>query len=168
MTHHTGDKHISMIVAMDKNRGIGKNNEIPWHIPGDLKRFKKLTMGNTVVMGRKTWVSLPFRPLPGRKNIVLTRSKVTEDFAGACVVHNIEEAFQEMQSGTDNFIIGGNQVYQRFLPYVDTLYLTIVHREFDVDTYFPEFDLKKWRILDIEHLEYEKLRYSNIILEKNF
>ncbi len=168
MEHKREDKHISMIVAMAENGGIGKGGKIPWYIPGDLKRFKKLTMGNTVIMGRKTWFSLPFRPLPGRKNIVLTSAKDFGDFAGATIVRTIDEVFEQMQSETDNFIIGGSQVYESFLPYVDTLYLTIVHGKFEADTYFPRIDLKSWRILDIQHLSHEALHYSNIILEKSF
>lgn len=126
---------IKMIAAMDKNRVIGKDNSLPWHIPSDLKRFKDLTSGNTVLMGRKTYESIG-RPLPDRDNIVLSRQENLE-ISGVTVVNDIYDAISKSNKDKDLFIIGGSEIYAKFIYLVDILYLTIVNSEFDGDSYFP-------------------------------
>ena len=127
---------ISLIAAMGGNRVIGNNNSMPWRLPKDLAYFKKLTLGNTVVMGRKTFESIG-KPLAGRKNIILTRDKgYTRE--GCLVVHSIEEALKEIKDEQESFIIGGGEIYSIFLPYANKLYITYIDHEFQGDTYFPE------------------------------
>lgn len=118
---------VNLIVAIGKDGAIGKEGDLIWKIPEDLKRFKALTMGHPVIMGRKTWESLPKRPLPGRRNIILSRRK---DFnaEGGEVVSSVKEAL-EMTSGEDPFVIGGAEIYKAFLPLSERLYLTVVDSE---------------------------------------
>jgi dihydrofolate reductase len=132
---------ISLIVAMTQNGVIGKDNQIPWHIPEDLKHFKEITMGHPIIMGRKTFESIG-KALPGRKNIVLTRAlSYNED--GVVVVHNFEQALREAKDhDKEVFVIGGRQVYELALPQADQIYLTTIDRDFDGDTYFPRLDFK--------------------------
>ena len=115
---------MKIIVAIGKDGAIGKNHNLIWHIPEDLKRFKALTTGHPVIMGRKTWESLPKKPLLNRRNIVLTREKDME-FPGAETVNSIEEAIR-ISEGQQPFIIGGAEIYKAFLPYAEELYLTLV------------------------------------------
>ena len=137
---------LSVIVAQAENRAIGLDGDMPWHLSGDLRRFKALTMGHPVVMGRRTWESLPKRPLAGRRNIVLSRD---EGFApnGAEVVHSVGGLFallaeHNTQTPDDEvFIIGGGRIYEMLMPYVQRLYVTWVHRPFpQADTFFPAID----------------------------
>lgn len=133
---------IKMIAAVSKNHQIGKDNELPWHISEDLKYFRKITSGQAVLMGRKTFESIG-RPLPNRRNIVLTRNATfnSEDNAkGIEVVHTLEEALALCKTLEQVFIIGGGQIYSAFLPYADELYLTLVDKEIDGDTDFPSFE----------------------------
>ena len=140
---------ISIIVAVSEDWGIGKDNELLWHISEDLKRFKRLTTGNTVVMGKKTWESLPRRPLPGRKNIVLTdNSKEIIDNAITC--YSIEDALSKCTADEEVFIIGGGSIYRQFMPLADRLYITHVHKKAPADIYFPEIDLNTWKITEEE------------------
>lgn len=125
---------------MGKNRAIGKNNSLLWHIPEELKRFKSITMGHPIIMGRKTYESIG-KPLPGRTNIVITRD---EDYSsdGVEVVHSLEEAlrFASLTQGDDEiFVIGGGQIYQQAINLADKLYLTIVDDNPEADTYFPDY-----------------------------
>ncbi|MGB4654436.1 MAG: dihydrofolate reductase [Bacteroidales bacterium] len=155
---------ISIIVAISKNYAIGKDNKLLWHISADLKRFKKLTTGNTIIMGRKTYLSLPRKPLPDRKNIVLTRSKNFEA-EGCVVVNNIEQVFENLSPSTENFVIGGESVYKMFMPYANKIYLTVVDREYEADTFFPEINFDEWDVIDEEHLvANDDLHYKNITL----
>ena len=133
---------ISIIVAIARNGVIGGDNRLLWHISEDLRRFKALTTGHPVVMGRKTWESLG-RPLPGRTNVVLTRQL---DFApeGAVVVHSLEEAVRMFPPQEEIFIIGGAQIYRQAMDLADRLYLTIVHRPYEGDTSFPLPDPGQW------------------------
>jgi dihydrofolate reductase len=140
---------ISIIVAVSEDWGIGKDNELLWHISEDLKRFKTLTTGNTIIMGKKTWESLPRRPLPGRKNIVLTDNR-KETFEGAVTVYSIDEALDKCNSDEEIFIIGGGSVYRQFMPLADRLYITHVHKKAEADIYFPEIDPGIWRVIDKE------------------
>ena len=142
-------KKISIIVAVAKNWAIGKNNQLLWHISEDLKRFKKITEGHQVIMGKKTYESLPFRPLKNRTNIVITDDP-SETFDGCITVYSIEEALQHCNEKEESFIIGGGSVYRQFLPYANKLYLTMVDKDFEADTFFPKLDLKQWNLIEEE------------------
>jgi dihydrofolate reductase len=134
---------ISIIVAIAENFAIGKDNDLLWHIAEDMKRFKEITTGHPVIMGKRTYESLPYRPLKNRRNIVITDIP-GELFEGCETVHSIQEALLACDPSDENFIIGGASVYRQFLPYTDRLYLTIVHKNFDADVFFPEFPLDEW------------------------
>ena len=135
---------ISLIVAASANNGIGKNNQLLWHLPNDLKFFKNTTWGMVVIMGRKTFESVN-KPLPGRVNIVIT-ANVTWKANGVLVAANLEDALK-MAAETnckELFIIGGGEIYRQSLPVADKIYLTRVHVTFDADTFFPEIEEKDW------------------------
>ncbi|MCP3906599.1 MAG: dihydrofolate reductase [Oceanicoccus sp.] len=145
---------IAMIVAMAENRVIGRNNQLPWYLPNDLKYFKAVTMGKPIIMGRKTYESIG-KPLPGRTNIVVTtQPSWTAD--GVRVAHSIDEALTLAQSvaiveGADEvMIIGGAQLYTDMLDRVERLYLTLIHAEVEGDAHFPELDLSLWNPLSRE------------------
>ena len=140
---------ISLIVAASANNVIGAQGELPWRLSDDLRRFKEVTMGKPIVMGRKTWDSIG-RPLPGRQNIVITRQ---DDFAakGCDVVGSVDEALSAAGDAAEVMIIGGSQVYALFLPRADRLYLTRVHAEIDGDAFFPEIGETEWRLVSQEH-----------------
>lgn len=135
---------ISFVVAVSRNGVIGREGGLPWHISSDLKRFKEITMGKPVVMGRKTWDSLPKKPLPGRPNIVITRQ---EGFSapGAAVAGSAEEAIALCAAAAEIAVIGGGEIYRMFWPKVDRLYLTAVDMAVDGDTRFPELRAGEWR-----------------------
>lgn len=133
---------ISLIVAMDKNNVIGKDNKMPWHIPDDLKRFKKLTMGKPIIMGRKTFESIG-KPLPGRINIILTKD-VNYSQDGCNVVHSVDEALKFCKGNDELMVIGGAKIYEQFLIMAKKIYLTLVDDEYEGDTYFPELDMREW------------------------
>jgi dihydrofolate reductase len=137
------DSRISIIVAMAKNRVIGANGAIPWHLPEELKRFKNLTMGHHIVMGRKTWDSIG-RVLPGRETVIVTRQK---DYRvpGATVVHSLPDAIAAGGNDKQIFVIGGAALFAEALPKAGRLYLTTVDVEVPGDTYMPEFDISRWR-----------------------
>jgi len=142
---------ISIIVAVSENHAIGKDNRLLWHIPDDLKRFKKITSGHTVIMGKRTWESLPVRPLPGRKNIVIS-DVPGDNFPGSTVVFSIREAMDQCAGDEECFVIGGASVYAQFLPLAGRLYITHVHKEFKGDTFFPEIDEKVWKAVSRERV----------------
>ena len=125
---------ISLIVAMAENRVIGVDNRMPWHLSADLKRFRKITSGNPIVMGRKTHESIG-RPLPDRVNIVLTRDSSYQAL-GCIVVHNLEQAMRAAGEAAELMVVGGAGLYREFLPLADRIYLTLIHRAFDGDTFF--------------------------------
>jgi dihydrofolate reductase len=134
---------LSLIVAMADNHVIGHNNRLPWHLPADLKHFRAITLGKPVLMGRKTWESIG-RPLPGRTNIVITRN--ADYLAADCVVvHSLDEALRAAGSAAEVMVIGGAELYRQALPQADTLYLTLVHGEFEGDTRFPDWQPDDWR-----------------------
>jgi dihydrofolate reductase len=140
---------ISFIVAMDDNRVIGKNNQLPWRLPEDLKFFKKVTMGHPVAMGRKTHESIG-RLLPGRENIIITRNR-EYDPEDCSVFHSIEEFVENCRSRDEEvFVIGGAEIFKETFPHADRLYLTHIHEEFAGDTFFPEFDFKEWELTSSE------------------
>jgi dihydrofolate reductase len=143
---------ISIIVAVSDDWGIGKDNELLWPISEDLKRFKRLTSGNIVIMGKKTWESLPKRPLPGRTNIVLTDDP-KEIIDGSVTAYSIEDALSKCEEGKEIFVIGGGSVYRQFMQVADRLYITHVHRNAPADVYFPEIDLNIWEVVEKEDFE---------------
>ena len=142
---------ISIIVAIAENYAIGKNNDLLWHIPEDLKRFKRLTTGHTVVMGKKTYESLPRRPLPDRVNIVISDNP-DDDFDRCVMAYSIEDALKKIDASDENFIIGGASVYRQFLPLSDRLYITWVHKAFEGDVFFPEIDFSEWLLISSEDI----------------
>jgi len=137
---------VSIIAAMDRNRLIGNNNQLPWHLPADFAHFKAVTMGKPVIMGRKTYESIG-KPLPGRTNIVLSRNPETQ-FEGAVCVSSFEDAVAAVPEAEEIMIIGGSAIYEMLLPQVDRMYITYVDGEFDGDAWFPRFDEAQW--LEIE------------------
>ncbi|PLX21307.1 diacylglycerol kinase [Candidatus Parcubacteria bacterium] len=156
---------ISIIVAIGKNNAIGLDNQLLWHIPEDLKHFKKITTGNIIVMGRKTYESIG-RALPSRTNIIITRD--TKFQAEGCIIkHSLEEVFREAKSYSDKevFIIGGGEIYKQALPHADKLYLTIVDDEPKADTFFPEYSEFSRVISEDEH-EQKGIKFKFIELEK--
>lgn len=136
---------ISFIVAMDKNRVIGKDNQLPWHLPADLKYFKKITMGHPIVMGRKTHESIG-KPLPGRENIIVTRNN-TYTADGCIVIHSMDELLQLKERAGEVFVIGGAELFHTLFPYADRLYITQIEHEFEGDTYFPQYKEEDWRLV---------------------
>jgi dihydrofolate reductase len=156
---------ISIIVAIAQNHAIGKDNNLLFHLSDDLKRFKKLTTGHTIVMGKRTFESLPVRPLPNRRSIVITDIP-GEQIEGCTMAYSIEDAVSKMEAGKENFIIGGGSVYQQFLPLADILYLTLVHRDFDADTFFAEIDFSQWEETFREAHENEEFKYSFVNLAR--
>lgn len=134
---------ICLIAALAANRVIGKNNALPWRLPADLKRFKALTMGHPVLMGRKTHESIG-RPLPGRRNLVITRNR---DYSapGCEVIHSLDEAIAACRGAQDIFVVGGAELYRESLPRAHRLEFTEIHAEFEGDATFPEFFQGEWR-----------------------
>ena len=145
---------VSAIAALSENRVIGKNNDLPWRLPDDMKFFMETTKGHHVVMGRKNYDSLKpkFKPLPDRTNIVITRQN-NLDAPGCIVLHNIKEALLTANKNGERecFIIGGADIYKLALPYTNRLYLTEIKANIDGDTFFPEFDKKEWKEISRTH-----------------
>ena len=139
---------ISFVVAIGQNNVMGKDNAIPWHIPADLKFFKKVTMGHPIVMGRKTYDSIG-KPLPGRENIIMTRN---QNYAqeGCTVIHTIEELLKLEEKNEEVCVIGGAEIFKITFPHADRLYLTKINHEFEGDTFFPDFDESEWKIISEE------------------
>jgi dihydrofolate reductase len=159
---------VSLVLAMASNGVIGANNKIPWRIPDDMKRFKSITMGRPIVMGRKTWDSLPHKPLPGRSNIVITRH-TNWKADGAAVAHSLNDAIAlaEHESPSEIAVIGGAEIYKAALPRATLVHLTQVHRDFDGDVRMPPFDSSQWRETSRENGETEDgLRYSYVTLTR--
>jgi dihydrofolate reductase len=129
---------------------IGKNNDLLWHIPADMKRFKQITSGHPVIMGKRTWESLPRRPLPNRRNIVIT-DVPGEKIEGCEMAYTIAEAIGFCKVDEENFIIGGASIYRQFLPFADRLYLTMVRKSFDADVFFPHIDFSQWKLIEKEY-----------------
>ena len=144
--------NISIIVAIAKNRAIGKDNRLLWHLSDDLKRFKKLTTGHTLIMGRNTFLSLPNGALPNRRHIVIT-DQADEAFDGCEMARSIDKAIELAGKDEECFVIGGGMVYAQFLPIAGKLYLTRVHQSFEADTFFPEIDFSQWKALVTEEVE---------------
>src|SRR3972149_2290700 len=141
---------ISIIVAIAKNNAIGKNNDLLWHISEDLKRFKKLTTGHTLIMGKNTFLSLPKGALPNRTNVVITDDK-NDRYEGCIMAYSFEDALKKCKSvETECFIIGGGMIYKQFLPLATKFYLTQVHRDYEAEIFFPEIDFSQWQLLSKE------------------
>ena len=145
-------KNISIIVAIAQNRAIGKDNKLLWHLSDDLKRFKKLTTGHALIMGRNTFLSLPNGALPNRRHIVIS-DKPGEVFDSCEMAGSIEEAIQLAGSDEECFVIGGGMVYSQFLPIAGKLYLTRVQASFEADTFFPEINFSQWKEVQSEEVE---------------
>ena len=159
---------ISIIVAVSEDLGIGKNNDLLWHIPEDLRRFKKLTYGNTVIMGKRTWESLPKRPLPGRKNVVITDIP-HENFENAVTAYSIEDALAKCIKEEEIFIIGGGSIYRQFMLLADRLYITHVHKKIPADIYFPKIDRSIWKTIEKEEFKADsgnEISYTYVIYER--
>lgn len=141
---------ISIIVAIAENNAIGKDNQLLWHLPADMKIFREKTTGHCVITGRKNYESIPkkFRPLPNRTNIVITRQQ-NYSAPGAIVVASLQEAIEKAKTtgDTEIFIIGGGEIYSQSLAIADKIYLTKVHHSFDADTFFPVLNMNEWEII---------------------
>lgn len=160
---------ISIIAAVSKNNVIGFENQMPWHLPADLKHFKKVTMGKPIIMGRKTFDSIG-KALPGRTNIIITKNphfKLTEP--NTMVVHSLDEAIKAAGDADEVMIIGGANVYAQALPHSNLIYLTRIQQEFNGDTFFPELDWSKWNEIEREDFtpdEKNPYHYSFITLKQ--
>jgi len=145
---------ISFIAALSKNRVIGKNNDLPWHLPDDMKYFMQTTKAHYVIMGRKNYDSIPekFRPLPNRTNVVVTRQK-SFNAPGCVVVHSLEDGIEQARRGNEQeaFIIGGAEIFKSGFPFSQRLYLTEIAAEVGGDTYFPEWNAAEWKEISRQH-----------------
>ncbi len=137
---------ITIIAAAGKNNELGKDNDLVWHLPDDFKRFKKLTTGHHIIMGRKTFETFP-KPLPNRTHIVITRNKKYKK-EGAVVVNTLQQALEIAKNDEQPFIIGGGEIYKLAMDISDKIELTRVHATFEADTFFPEIDLNKWKLVN--------------------
>jgi dihydrofolate reductase len=160
---------ITIIAAIAKNNALGKNNDLIWHLPADLKRFKKITTGHYIIMGRNTFESIG-KPLPNRTTIIITRNK--NYFKDGCLIaHSLEQALEMAKEEEQVFVIGGAQIYNYAMEHnlVDTLDITLVHHEFEADVYFPKIDSDLWEQVEIESFtadEKNKLDYSFVRYKK--
>ncbi len=164
---------ISMIAALSKNRTIGKNNDLPWKLPDDMKFFMQKTKGHHTIMGRKNYDSIPekFKPLPNRTNIVVTHQTGFKA-PGCIVVDSLQEGLTIAQNNgePETFIIGGAEIYKLGFPFATRLYLTEIDAEINGDTYFPEFDRKEWREISRQHHSKDERHAYNfdfVVYEKN-
>ncbi|NNU34588.1 dihydrofolate reductase [Mucilaginibacter sp. S1162] len=157
---------VSIVVAIAENHAIGKDNKLLWHLPKDLKHFKEITTGGTVIMGRKTYDSVG-RPLPNRRNIIITRQQI--EIPDCEVVNSVEAALDLCRDEAEVFIVGGAEIYKLAMPITDKIFLTIVHKNFEADTYFPEIKATTWNETyreDHEPDEKNPLPFSFITLER--
>lgn len=160
---------LSIIVAKAKNNTIGKNNQLLWQIPDDLKRFKELTTGHTIIMGRKTFESLG-RVLPNRKHIIFSQNpdfKVNDE--NVEIVHSMLQIQQYIEDEEENFVIGGAMIYNLLMPYVSKMYVTEIDKEFDGDTFFPRIDSEKWKEITREagpEDQNNNFKYEYVIYER--
>ena len=155
-------KNCSLIVAFANHNVIGINNSLPWHLPEDLKRFRALTTGHHIIMGRKTYESLG-RLLPGRTTVIVTRNK-EYDVPGALIAHSLQAALVLAAGDVEPFVIGGAELYKEGLKHATKLYITEVHAEFAGDAFLPEIDLKQWQLSEKkDHIAANGLAYSDLI-----
>ncbi|WP_010530775.1 dihydrofolate reductase [Lentibacillus jeotgali] len=158
---------ISLLVAMDRNRVIGHRNDLPWHLPNDLKFFKQKTTGHTIVMGRKTFESIG-RPLPNRHNVVITNQHSSEFPDGIEVINHVDTVldWNHHDPANELFVIGGEEIFKQVLPHADRLYITLVDDIFQGDTYFPDFSEAEWQLTGREKGETDsKNRYDHYFLQ---
>ena len=161
------DLGISIVVAISENNAIGKNNQLLWHLPADLKHFKEITSEHTIIMGRKTYDSIG-RPLPNRRNIVITR-KVGLVIPNVEVVNSLQEAILLCEAENEVFIIGGAEIYKQALTLANRIYLTIVHQNYQADAFFPELKESEWKEVAKEHHQADEknnLAYTFSTLER--
>jgi len=145
------NKDISIIVAIASNNAIGKDNDLLWHISKDLLRFKEITKGHYIVMGKRTYYSLPVRPLPNRTSLIIT--DIANEVIDNCLMaYSIEDAVNKMDTLNENFIIGGGSIYKQFMPFANKLYITRVHNDFEADTFFPDISLDEWELISQENI----------------
>lgn len=159
---------LTTIAAVAQNGVIGNNNDLIWRLPDDLKHFKNLTKGHTMIMGRKTWESIGAKPLPHRRHIIITRN-FDYEADGAEIVSTIDEALELAHTDEHVFIAGGGEIYKLAMPYIQRMELTIVHHDFDGDTYFPDFEESQWRELKSTRHEADERHaypFSFITLER--
>ncbi len=149
MFSNTHNTPISIIVAMARNYVIGKNNSMPWHITEDFRWFKKITLGHTLIMGKNTFLSLPIKPLPNRRNVVITHDNNFYWSSEIEIVHSLDEAIDIADRDKENFVIGGGEIYKQFLPIANKLYVTFIDEEFEGDTFFPEININEWELNEI-------------------
>lgn len=158
---------IALIVAMGENRVIGKDNQLPWHMPADLKHFRELTLHKKILMGRKTYTSIG-KPLPHRTNMILTHDK--NFTAPECIIlHSLKEVLEHVNAEEEFMIIGGTQIFEMFLPLAQKIYLTLIRHNFEGDAYFPEYSSQEWKTVSCEsHKADEKnlFDYDFLTLEK--
>lgn len=158
---------LSIIAALSENYVIGKDNQLPWHLPADLKRFKKITWGKPILMGRKTYESIG-RPLPGRRNIIVTRNP---DFQaeGCEIVHSLDQGLSLVRDSAEVMVIGGAELFAQALPRASCMYLTVIHQHIEGDCFFPRWDAKQWR--EVERADFvadskSHQGYSFVVLER--
>lgn len=150
---------ITLIAAAAENNALGKDNQLVWHLPIDFKRFKEITSGHYIIMGRKTFESFP-KPLPNRTHVIITRQK-NYTVENCIVVNSIEEAIAACPKEEDIYIIGGAEIYKQSIPFAEKIELTRVHANFDADAFFPEIDLNEWKITFEEpHLKDDKHNFD--------
>ena len=150
---------LTMIAAAGENNALGKDGDLVWHLPDDFKRFKQLTTGHHIIMGRKTFESFP-KPLPNRTHVVITRNK-NYDKEGCIVVHTLEDALEIAKDDEQPFIIGGGEIYSLALPFAKKIELTRVHGSFDADAFFPKLDTTQWKLIDdVFHDKDERHNYA--------
>jgi len=159
------NKNITIIAAIGENNELGLDNKLIWNIKEDLKRFKKLTTGHSIIMGRKTFESIS-KALPGRLNIVLTKNKNFK-FKNVCIASNIHEAIELTKDDEQPFIIGGSEIYSLFINMAQTIELTRVHNNFKADTFFPDINFGKWNKIYEEKFNLDNLPFSFITYKKN-
>jgi dihydrofolate reductase len=159
-------QYITIVVAIAQNHAIGKNNQLLWNLPKDLKHFKDITTGHTVIMGRKTYDSVG-KPLPKRRNIIITRQDIAIE--GCEVVPSIEDALALCADEEEVFIVGGAEIYRQSMHLTNRIYLTIVKKDFEADSFFPPIDDKEWKTIEKEDFEPDEknpLPFSFITLER--
>ncbi|MEZ4810513.1 MAG: dihydrofolate reductase [Allomuricauda sp.] len=143
-------KRLVIIAAAGENDALGKDNDLPWHLPDDFKRFKSLTTGHKIIMGRKTMESFP-RPLPHREHIVITRDQDYAPKFSCTLVHSLEEALDLIGNDETGYIIGGGEIYRQSMDFATDIELTRVHASVDADTFFPKIDGSQWKLVSKEH-----------------
>ncbi len=142
---------VTIIAAVAENNALGKDNDLLWHLPDDFKRFKQLTTGHKIIMGRKTFESFP-RPLPNRHHIIITRDKsYSVEHPNCTIIHSLSDALALVANEALSFVIGGGEIYSLAMPYCDSLEITRVHGEYEADAFFPEIDSSNWKLVREEY-----------------